>query len=182
MKKSARPVHNSKTNKKIPANNPVHLFGLKRYSRPKGWKAADFGFNLGGRPRVFPTADKLETTIQEYFELCEKRELSPGVFGLSLFLGTTYDVFLMYQNGKYDNDKENYSKVLKRARIYIAYLSESRLESGSNPAGSIFHLQQLTRGMGEQWKNVAPNEDTQPRGDDGPIGPTIILPDNGRNK
>ena len=155
-------------------------FGNKRYSRPVGFHPSAYGLPIGGRPKFFQTVAELQKHVDGYFALAHKRHMPLGIFALSLYLGITYETFLDYELGKRDTETVKLSEVLKMARLAVTCASESNLESGTNSAGTIFHLQQLTRRVGEQWKTVGSNEITGKDGKDLPTGPTIVLPDNAR--
>ncbi len=173
-----------KKRKGTPRPGAEKHFGNKVYRRPLGWSPSFEGANPGGRPRVYESAAMMSKRCLDYFEKCRKGYCSLGIFGLSLHLGLIYTTFLDYESGARDfpnvSDEEKYSYILKLARMTIASASERSLMSGANAAGPIFHLQQISRRLGEQWKHVGSNEVTGKDGKDLPVGPTIVLPDNGR--
>lgn len=142
--------------------------------------------NPGGRPRIYKTPADLATRCLDYFKRSRDAGEPFGIFLLCVHLGFTYVTFLSYERG--DNDpkedgvrsSDKFSYVCIQSRIQIAASSEARLMNGANAAGPIFHLQQISRRLGEQWKNVGSNEVTGPNGKDLQLGPTIVLPDNAR--
>jgi hypothetical protein len=103
--------------------------------------------NTGGRPPKYETPADLELKIKEYFEHIDKQNEEaqkagnpldyepPTISGLMLFLG-----FSSLQS-LFDQEKrsEEFSEVIKRAKIIVMKIHERRLGS-TTPAGSIFWL------------------------------------------
>ena len=107
----------------------------------------------GGRPPYFSSPDELEAKIDEYFKSGEIITLT----GLAYYLGfedrqSLYD----YQN------REEYSCIIKRARLYVEMRYEQRL-SGNAVTGAIFAL----KNMG--WKDKQETEHS------GQVGTTVVL-------
>lgn len=106
----------------------------------------------GGRPALFKTAEELQTKITEYFESCkykvirEETEEDPGevqqgdivtITGIALYLG------FESRQSFYDYEKhEEYSYIIKRARLTVECEYEKRLQS-KTPTGSIFALKNM---------------------------------------
>ena len=115
-----------------------------------------------GRPLKFTTVEKLATACDAYFESCwEERtetvnaEIVKGEYkeaksikkrvqvrpytitGLALFLDTTRDVLLDYENLE---ERKEYSNTIKRAKLRCQNYAEEYLYYGKNPAGAMFNL------------------------------------------
>ena len=90
--------------------------------------------NKGGRPSTFKTVEELENRIEEYRQECIEKESNPTITGLAYFLGFSD------RHSFYDYEKrEVFSHTIKRARLWIESIYESRLFSNS-PTGPIFAL------------------------------------------
>jgi hypothetical protein len=87
-----------------------------------------------GRPAAYKTAEELENKIEEYRLDCIAKESNPTITGLAYFLGFS-DRRSFYDYEK----KEKFTHTIKRARLWIESIYESRLFSQS-PTGSIFAL------------------------------------------
>lgn len=104
-----------------------------------------------GRPLKFKSAEELQSKIDEYFDHCDNRIryvyskkrdevveiIDPEPYtmaGLAYALGVDRDTILNYEK------RENYSALIKEARIRVQTDVERRLMEGSNAAGAIFNL------------------------------------------
>ncbi len=113
---------------------------------PKGNKFAE-GLDNSGRPPMFTDPAVLVEKISQYFEnhLPVEREVDDGVIemvyqrpvtitGICLFLGfESRQSFYDYE------DKEEFTYIIKRARLTIESIYEENLQ-GKMPTGSIFAL------------------------------------------
>lgn len=97
--------------------------------------------DLGGRPLMFGSVEKLEALINEYFESDEGHILldkdtripAPTMSGLALYLGM--DRKTLYNYSK----KAQFFPTIKRAKARVEQHLEKRLYS-NNVAGTIFSL------------------------------------------
>lgn len=128
--------------------------------------------NKGGRPLKFETVEILKKKINDYFNRCdphtEMRRVIDGhdkegsalykekevltlqipytITGLARALGTTRDVLLDYESGKYDDyddtdfDGDRFSNVIKDSKLRVQQNAEEILLSGAPATGSIFWL------------------------------------------
>jgi len=117
------------------------LSEIIKMAAPKGNKYA-LG-NNGGRPPVFKSPADLEKKINEYFEYCSDSDVIITICGLALYLGF-YDRHSLYD---YQEKREEFYPIIKRARLTVEEYYESRL-SGTTPTGAIFAL----KNMG--WKDT----------------------------
>lgn len=113
---------------------------------PKGNKFAEG--NQGGRPPVFKTPEEMQERIDAYFNGgANKRQVVTlsGILevpaltmsGLAYFLGFSS------RNSLYDYDEnEEFSGILKKARLKIEMNYEERLAEGK-PTGAIFALKNM---------------------------------------
>jgi hypothetical protein len=105
--------------------------------------------DLGGRPRMFETAEALQEEIDEYFKsgIREKEVLLktgekvkvpvPTISGLCYYLG------FESRQSFYDYEKEEgFSYTVKRARLFIELEYEAQLQVG-NTTGAIFALKNM---------------------------------------
>lgn len=105
--------------------------------------------DIGGRPRLFETADALQKMIDEYFKsgIQKKEVLSklgtlvkvpvPTISGLCYYLG------FESRQSFYDYEKEEgFSYTIKRARLFIEVEYEAQLQVG-NTTGAIFALKNM---------------------------------------
>lgn len=96
----------------------------------------------GGRPALFKTPEALQTKISEFFARVETEQESdpnrtPGVAELAYYLG------FESRQSLYDYEKRGneYSYIIKRARLYIEKEYEKKLSSEkSNPTKWIYTL------------------------------------------
>ena len=88
----------------------------------------------GGRPAHFTNAEDLEKGIESYRADCIEKEKNPTITGLAYFLGFSD------RHSFYDYEKRGkFSHTIKRARLWIESIYESKLFEGS-PTGAIFAL------------------------------------------
>ena len=85
------------------------------------------------RPLKFKTKKELEAKIQEYFEYCKNFDVPKTITGLALFLDTTRETLMDYQ------EKDGFSDTIKKAKLHIENAYEIRLCNRGN-AGDIFAL------------------------------------------
>jgi len=91
--------------------------------------------NKGGRPAFYKTPQELEEKITEYFDYCQENEERITLTGLVLYLGFAE----LRSFFDYEERKDEFSQVIKRAKHVVMALHEERL-SGTTPTGSIFWL------------------------------------------
>ena len=101
---------------------------------PKGNKYA-LGLTNNGRPPVYDNSYDMIKVIDRYFEETEIQDLT--ITGLALFLG-----FESRQSFYDYGEKEDFSYIIKRARMVIENKYESSLTE-SNATGSIFALKNM---------------------------------------
>ena len=88
-----------------------------------------------GRPAHFDNEEQLVAKVQEYFDTTDFAMLT--VTGLAYFLGfESRQSFYDYE------EKEQFSYIIKRARLFIESSYELRL-SGNSPTGAIFALKNM---------------------------------------
>lgn len=107
--------------------------------------------NPVGRPLKYKTAEQLETAIDDYFDWCDNRMASvyvkevgdnvqisnPAPYtmsGLAYKLGVDRNTILSYARN------DDFSALIKSARLRIENDVETRLMEGKNQAGAIFNL------------------------------------------
>ena len=89
-----------------------------------------------GRPKKFKSVEDLQERIDRYFTDCEENEEPVTVTGLCIWLDTTRDVLMDYQND------DEFSNTIKKAKQRIENAYEKRLIKRGN-AGDIFALKQF---------------------------------------
>jgi hypothetical protein len=90
---------------------------------------------MAGRPAHFTSVEELQQKIDEYFDLFPKEQQT--ITGLALFLG------FESRQSFYDYEKvDQYSYIIKRARLSIEHAYELKL-SGGNCTGAIFALKNM---------------------------------------
>lgn len=113
---------------------------------PKGNKFAKG--NKGGRPAFFDSAEELELKIDDYFTNSpDKREIAyeGGIIKLSIFsvCGLAYYLGFESRQSFYAYEqKEEFSYIIKRARLKIEQMYEQNLQF-NNATGSIFALKNM---------------------------------------
>lgn len=106
---------------------------------------------LLGRPRTVASPAYAERLIGDYLKECRKGNDKLTISGIALTLGFN-SVQSLYD---YEN-REEYSALIKRARLIVANGYEKKLH-GTNVTGAIFAL----KNMG--WKDTTTNESRQLR-------------------
>ena len=113
---------------------------------PKGNKFAKG--NKGGRPAFFDSAEELQLKIDDYFTNSpDKREIAyeGGIIKLSIFsvCGLAYYLGFESRQSFYAYEqKEEFSYIIKRARLKIEQMYEQNLQF-NNATGSIFALKNM---------------------------------------
>lgn len=127
--------------------------------------------NLGGRPLKFKSVEELQNKIDIYFKSCyqdrvvrdnkgnvlldindkaiiERVCVEPiCITGLALALDTTRDLLIDYEK------KDEFSNIIRRAKLFCQHFAESHLFTARNPAGAIFNLKN-----NYGWKDVTQQE------------------------
>jgi len=136
---------------------------------PLGNKHA-VGNKGGGRLRKFTSANEMFDVGLRYIEDRISKEQHLTITGLYIALGIVKSTFLEYESGRYDDDINVFSDLLKELKQRIEDYAENRL-FGNNPTGAIFALKNYG------WKDKTETELTGPNG--GPIQLTNVtkLPD-----
>lgn len=91
---------------------------------------------MAGRPKKFQSVEELQKKIDGYFLDCLTNDEPVTVTGLCLWLDTTRDVLMDYQND------DEFSYTIKKAKQRIEHAYEKRLIRRGN-AGDIFALKQF---------------------------------------
>lgn len=86
------------------------------------------------RPLKFKTVEELQEKISNYLNECGENKRPLTITGLALYLDTTRDLLLDYQ------EKDEFSDTIKRAKLTIQNYVEEYLFTGKNIAGAIFNL------------------------------------------
>lgn len=102
--------------------------------------------NNGGRPPHYKTAEELEKKVIEYFDKCVEDKEMPTVTAMALFLGFS-SLTSFYD---YSHRAEEFSNVIKRARLCVAVGYEKNLDSFKY-GGAIFALTNIDK---DNWKNA----------------------------
>ena len=87
-----------------------------------------------GRPLKFPSPDKLQEKIDEYFNNCEAKKKPCIVTGLALWLDTSRETLMDYQN------KDDFSDTILRAKLRCQAYAEEQLYTAKSAQGPIFAL------------------------------------------
>ena len=85
------------------------------------------------RPLKFKSNKELQSKIAEYFKNCETKKIPVTISGLALFLNTTRETLMDYQ------EKDGFSDTIKKAKLMIENAYEIRLCLRGN-SGDIFAL------------------------------------------
>jgi hypothetical protein len=86
------------------------------------------------RPLKFQTVEELDEKILSYWHHCVKEQRPLTVTGLALWLDTTRETLLDYE------ERDEFSDSIKRAKLTIQNYVEEYLFTGKNIAGAIFNL------------------------------------------
>lgn len=90
---------------------------------------------MAGRPRIYNSADELQNEVDNYFNNTEQQNIT--ITGLALHLG------FESRQSFYDYEKnEEFSYIIKRARLKVELAYEWRLNSNSC-TGAIFALKNM---------------------------------------
>jgi predicted transcriptional regulator len=89
--------------------------------------------NKGGRPLKYKTVEELEKKINEYFEMCDNKQLHYTITGLALYLDVDRRTITDYAH------KEMFSPTIKKAKLKVENYLENNL-FGNNVTGVIFNL------------------------------------------
>lgn len=99
---------------------------------------------ITGRPLKFKSPEELQGKINAYFEDRDEKGKPYTVSSLCVFLDTTADTLLDYQNGVQmsisEEDKKRYSDTIKKAKGKILEYAEDHLYTKNNVTGVIFSL------------------------------------------
>lgn len=126
---------------------------------------------MAGAPPKYDTPESMQQAIDLYFKTCKAEKCMPTITKLC------YELGFESRQSFYDYEKrEEFSYVIKRARLLVESGYEERLQSQS-PTGAIFAL----KNMG--WKDKVETGFTDNEGNDRTIETVIYrIPDNGRTK
>ena len=118
----------------MPAGRP-----LKFRSVPELAAACDAYFDSCWEERTEPV--KAEIKNGEYKEattILKRTQVKPyTITGLALFLDTTRETLLDYEN---EDSRKEYSDTIKRAKLKCQNYAEEYLYYGKNPTGAMFNL------------------------------------------
>ena len=107
------------------------------------------GCAKNGRPPIYDDPNKLEKKINDYFKQEDEKFT---ITGLCLFCGfESRQSFYEYEN------KEEFTYIIKRARMLIENMYEQRLQTNA-PTGAIFAL----KNMGWEDRNILAGESGSP--------------------
>nr|DAE74050.1 MAG TPA: DNA packaging protein gp3 [Caudoviricetes sp.] len=90
-----------------------------------------------GRPLKYKNSVELENNISNYFKSCQHERRIPGISGLASWLGITRKTLLNYESNQ---DLEDYSEVIERAKTTIEAYNEQLLYNKTTSAGAQFVL------------------------------------------
>ena len=89
---------------------------------------------IGGRPKLYTSADQMQQVIDAYFEECKESEEPLTISGLALALDMTTETLRQYGEG------EEFSSTVRKAKQKVENYVEKRLMAGGQAAGPIFNL------------------------------------------
>lgn len=122
----------------------------------------------GGRPPKFKNVEEMETLINDFFLDCDQKNEPYTITGLALWLDTTRETLLDYQ------DKDEFSDAIKRAKLRCQnWVEKGALMNKVNPTSAIFNLKN-----NYGWKDKTEQELTNP---DGNLKTIIINKSNASN-
>ena len=88
-----------------------------------------------GRPLKFQSVQELQERIDSYFSECEEKEKVVSVTGLALYLDTSRETLLDYQ------EKPEFSDAIKKAKLRCEnWVEEGALSNKVNATSAIFNL------------------------------------------
>ena len=89
-----------------------------------------------GRPLKFATPLDLLSKGLEYFEAMKEQQRPHTITGLALWLHTTRETLMDYQQ------QDDFFDVVKRLKLMVENYAEEQAFTARNPAGAIFALKQ----------------------------------------
>lgn len=100
------------------------------------YKKKDNGKNKTGRPEKFKNPRQLQKQGEKFFAYCEKNCKPLTITGLCLWLNTTRETLMNYQN------QEEFSDAIKKLKLRVENYAEENLFSsgGRSVVGAIFSL------------------------------------------
>ena len=110
----------------------------------------------GGRPPFWATVQELSEQVDAYFNECKVNDKPPGIYGLIDFLSCGIQTFYDYGDGKNDREDNQFSDIIRVARVKVAAFAESRVYA--NTAGAVSQLVNLTKKFPEPYKNSQQTE------------------------
>lgn len=109
----------------------------------------------GGRKRKYESVQALEMQIQEYYRIAKEREEIPSMSGLAIYLG-----FYSIQSLLDYEKTPKYGQSIKKARLYLENVLESRLIAGKPPIGLIFALKNRFKWQDKQEMDITSGGET----------------------
>jgi hypothetical protein len=124
--------------------------------------------NPVGRPPKFSSVEQLDSLIESYFENCKQENKPYTITGLALWLDTTRETLIDYQ----ENKGYEFSDAIKRAKLKCEnWVEEGALMNKVNPTSAIFNLKN-----NYGWKDKVEQELSNP---DGNLKTITIIKTNG---
>lgn len=122
--------------------------------------------NKGGRPPKFESVEQLQSLIDSYFTHCDQEEKPYSVTGLALWLDTSRETLINYE------EKKEYFDTIKRAKLRCEnWVEEGALMNKINATSAIFNLKN-----NYGWKDKTEQELSNP---DGNLKSVTIIKSNG---
>jgi len=107
-----------------------------------------------GRPPKFESVEQLESLIESYFTHCDTEKEPYTITGLALWLDTSRETLLDYQ------EKDGFSDTIKRAKLKCEnWVEKGMLGNKVNPTAGIFNLKN-----NYGWRDKVEQEVTNPDG------------------
>lgn len=107
------------------------------------------------------TDTEVEKRISEYFEICDRQGMRPGIEQLSLALGISRVTFFNWCRGV-GCSKERQQIAEKAHQIVIAYIENATLSGRLNPASSCFFLKNWAQYRDVQTVEAVVNSPMEP--------------------
>ncbi len=104
------------------------------------------GENLGGRPRLYETAQQFDDSVHAYWQACQEHHEPLTITGMALHMGFC-SVQTLYNYATYDGFLES----VMRARTLVEYGYEKKLH-GPHSTGAKFALACI--GSDDRWRPV----------------------------
>lgn len=98
-----------------------------------------------GRPR---DDDEVDQRLNQFFELCDKSSIRPGIESLRLSLSVSRQTLLNWENG-INCSKRRQELIVKAKTFVVAFLEQSMLNNKIFPGSGIFFL--------KNWANYRDN-------------------------